>query len=614
MRYQLLLCAIIIFANSFAQSSKEKLAEDVVAMAKIGSCYAPTFTADGKEIVFLSNISGLPQVWKMAATGGWPTQLTAFNDPITAVSCSPKSDWIAIELAPGGGLNTQIYLIKTNGTQKRLITKGGTTNNSFDTWSPDGKNIAFSSDSENEAALDCFLYDIEKQTTSLICRNQGIGEVSDISTDNKTFLIERLKSRGSNDLYLVNPSDKSEKILTRHEGPATFFGSLGKGGDLYLGSNKNSDLIRFEVLQNNNFKTLAERQSEELVDITLNHAKTSAILNWSDAGKNKLSLYDIDKKTESKLPDFPVELVQSVTFSPDDSQIAFTGSGSRETGNIWVYTFSSKQFKKLTDSPHAGVDFQTMVEPELVRFKSFDGVELNGWLYKPKSAPPYPTVISYHGGPEGQSVPSFNITAQLMVQQGTAFFLPNVRGSSGFGKKFVNLDNGELRFNGVKDIKACYDYLVNNGIAKPKAVGIMGGSYGGYMVMAGVTEYPDMFAAGANLFGVVNFETFFAKTEAWMAAISTVEYGDPKTQADLLRKLSPIHNAAKVKTPLIVLHGANDTNVPVVEAEQVVAALKQNNVPVKYVLFPDEGHGWRKTNNRVTSTVEIVQWFSDYLK
>ena len=142
----------------------------------------------------------------------------------------------------------------------------------------------------------------------------------------------------------------------------------------------------------------------------------------------------------------------------------------------------------------------------------------------------------------------------------------------------------------------------------------MGGSYGGYMVMAGVTEYPDMFAAGANLFGVVNFETFFKKTEPWMAAISTIEYGDPNTQADMLKQLSPIHKTALIKTPLLVQHGANDTNVPVIEAEQVVDALKKNNIPVHYTLFPDEGHGWRKTKNRITSTVEIVDWFIKYLK
>ena len=146
-------------------------------------------------------------------------------------------------------------------------------------------------------------------------------------------------------------------------------------------------------------------------------------------------------------------------------------------------------------------------------------------------------------------------------------------------------------------------------MADPKRLGILGGSYGGYMVMAGLTEYPDLFAAGANLYGVVNFETFFEHTEPWMAAISTVEYGDPKTQAELLRSLSPIHKVDRVKAPTLVLHGANDTNVPVVEAEQVVESLKRRGVPVEYVLFPDEGHGWRKTANRIRSTVEIVRFF-----
>ena len=166
----------------------------------------------------------------------------------------------------------------------------------------------------------------------------------------------------------------------------------------------------------------------------------------------------------------------------------------------------------------------------------------------------------------------------------------------------------------MRDIKASVDHLVSTGIADPKKLAIMGGSYGGYMVMAGVTEYPEMFAAGANLFGVVNFETFFKHTEPWMAAISTIEYGNPATEAEMLKSLSPIHKVDRVKTPLIVLHGANDTNVPVVEAEQVVESLKKRNVPVEYVLFPDEGHGWRKTVNRVRSTNEIVRFFEEHLR
>jgi dipeptidyl aminopeptidase/acylaminoacyl peptidase len=255
------------------------------------------------------------------------------------------------------------------------------------------------------------------------------------------------------------------------------------------------------------------------------------------------------------------------------------------------------------------------VRPELVKYKAHDGLELSGWLYRPAGVTgPGPIVLSFHGGPEGQERPGFNTTYQALLSRGIAVFAPNVRGSSGFGKKFVNLDNGALRVNGVKDIKASVDYVVSSGVADPKRIGIVGGSYGGYMVMAGLTEYPDMFAAGANLFGVVNFETFFKNTQPWMAAISKIEYGDPDKEAEMLRQLSPLTRIDRVKAPTIVLHGANDTNVPVIEAEQVVENLKKRNIPVEYVLFPDEGHGWRKTPNRIRSAVAIVKFFEKHLK
>jgi dipeptidyl aminopeptidase/acylaminoacyl peptidase len=227
---------------------------------------------------------------------------------------------------------------------------------------------------------------------------------------------------------------------------------------------------------------------------------------------------------------------------------------------------------------------------------------------------PLPIVLNFHGGPEGQERPGFNSTYQALLSRGIAVFAPNVRGSSGFGKKFVNLDNGALREGSIKDIKASVDYVVKSGIADSKRIGIMGGSYGGYMVMQGLTQYPELFAAGANLFGVTNFETFFKHTEPWMASISKIEYGDPDKEVEMLRRLSPIHQIDRVKAPTIVLHGANDTNVPVIEAEQVVENLKKRNIPVEYVLFPDEGHGWRKTPNRVRSAVSIVKFFEMYLK
>jgi dipeptidyl aminopeptidase/acylaminoacyl peptidase len=311
----------------------------------------------------------------------------------------------------------------------------------------------------------------------------------------------------------------------------------------------------------------------------------------------------------------PAEIAGALEFSDDGRRLVMTISGASSPADIWVLDLNSQQFTRLTQSPHAGVDLSKLVRPELVRYKAHDGIELSGWLYRPTGVTtPGPIVLSFHGGPEGQERPGFNSMYQALLSRGIAVFAPNVRGSSGFGKKFVNLDNGALRENGIKDIKATVDYVVTAGVADPKRVGIVGGSYGGYMVMAGLTEYPDMFAAGANLFGVVNFETFFKNTQPWMAAISKIEYGDPDKEAEMLRRLSPLTRIDRVKAPTIVLHGANDTNVPGIEAEQVVDNLKKRNVPVEYVLFPDEGHGWRKTPNRIRSTVSIVRFFEKYLK
>jgi len=604
---------LIISINSFAQKSSKELTAKIEAMAKVGACYSPSFSPDGSEIAFISNISGIPQLWKIPSTGGWPIQLTNFNDPVSNAIWSPKGNKIAFQLAPGGGMNSQIYTIKADGSEIERITSGGKSNNWMGNWSDDGNYLSYSSNQNNASGMDSHLYNMLAKTTELSIVNQGIGRITDIGKDNERFLLSRVASRGSNDLYLID-KESNETLLTKHSGPGSFYGEFSPNGEIYISSNLNRDKIAFGKIKNRKIEVLSERGDSELQNFIFNESGSMALLVWNVAGKNEISLFDIPNQKELKTLDMPVEQVGGGDFSSDDRYFLFTGSGSTEPANVWLYDFENDSFTKLTDSPHPGINLGELIAPELVKFKSFDGLELSGWLYKPGvSNHPYPTVISYHGGPEGQSRPSFSYTFQALLSQGIAVFSPNVRGSSGFGKEFVNLDNGALRTNGIKDIEACYNYVVESGFADKSKVGIMGGSYGGYMVMAGITEYPDMFAAAANLFGVVNFITFFEETEPWMAAISKVEYGDPDTEADMLRALSPINKVEVVKTPTIVLHGANDTNVPVVEAEQVVENLKKRNIPVEYILFQDEGHGWRKTSNKVTSTVSIVNWFKLYL-
>ena len=334
------------------------------------------------------------------------------------------------------------------------------------------------------------------------------------------------------------------------------------------------------------------------------------------AGRSQIAFLDLDTLAVQPAPALPAEIVAGMELSRNGRLLAMTLTGSRQPMDVWVLDRASGRLRQITHSPHAGVDLGALVAPELVTFQALDGLELSGWLYRPPgraAAGAGPAVLSFHGGPESQERPGFNPLYQALLERGIAVFAPNVRGSSGFGKRFVNLDNGALRTGAIDDIRAAALYLVHAGVADPRRLGIMGGSYGGYMTMAGLTQFPELFAAGADMYGIVNFESFFAHTEPWMAAISKVEYGDPATQLDLLRTLSPIHKLDRVVAPTLVLHGANDTNVPVIEAEQVVAALKGRGVPVEYLLFPDEGHGFRKTANRIKAATAIVRWFDAYL-
>ena len=613
-----LLCFVIVCASLVGAADSKEVTATVERFARVGSATAPAFSPDGRWISYIANLSGVPQVWIIPTEGGYPRMVTNGSDPVTQADWSPASDWIAVTIAPGGGLNTQIYLVKPDGTGLRRLTDGGKDNNGFDAWSDDGSLIYMDSSRNNPAARDVFAIDVQSSEIRLLAKNPGVGGIANASRDASRALLSRLRSRGSNDLYSLDTKSGKDVILTEHTGPGTFFGELSPDGKtVYFGTNKDRDLVAFAKMTISadgtpgEVKILVERKDAELDDVTLNREGTVAALSWNVGGRTEMSLYDVKtgKQTPLRLPG---EIVSAVRFSNDGRQLAISALGATQPSDIWVTAVSNPKFRQLTFSPHPGIDLQTLIRPELVTFSAHDGLQLSGWLYRPKQ-PSGAYVLSFHGGPEGQERPSFRSDYQALVSQGIGVFAPNVRGSSGFGKRFVNLDNGELRVNGVRDIKSCVDYLVNSKLADPHRLGITGGSYGGYMTMAGITEYPDLFAAGVDLFGIVNFVTFFQHTEPWMAAISTIEYGDPVTQKDMLDKLSPIYKLDRIKAATMVQHGANDTNVPVIEAEQIVNNLKSRGVPVEYILFPDEGHGFRKIPNRIKSTVEMVRFFSEHL-
>ena len=588
----------------------------ITAMGRVGGASSAQYSPDGKQIAYLTNISGSPQAWIIPAGGGYPRQVTTGSDPVSGLRWSPDGR-LAYAVSPGGGYDAQLFLSSTDGVQATRMNEGE--HNTFPgDFAKDGR-YHFRSNARNPEGMDAWAWDPKTGKSSILVELQGLGGVDDLQ--GRHALVNRSVTRGDDNLWLDDLDTRASVLLTPHEGTAESTGVFGADAKtVYLAHNINRDRSVFARIDIGTDgmpsapRTLAERDDAELDNFTLDADKTQALLVWNVAGRNELERVDLATGKRHALPNAPAELVGSVDYSPDVRHVALTLNGSTAPADLWQLDLATEQYTRLTWSPSAGVDFTQLVKPELRTFKAHDGLELSGWLYLPPGfEAPGPVVLSFHGGPEGQERPAFRADYQALLASGIAVFAPNIRGSSGFGKQFMSMDNHAGRFDANQDIKAAADFLIDEGIGAKGRLGITGGSYGGYVVMVAVTDYPDLFAAGANLYGMVNFETFFSQSTPWMGAISTGEYGDPKTQLQLLRDLSPIHKLDRVKTPLLVMHGANDTNVPVVEAEQVVQNLKKRGVEVEYLLFPDEGHGWRKQSNRVKSTLALADFFSQHL-
>lgn len=597
----------------------------VTAIAHVGGCWSPSISPDGRRLAFVATLTGVPQVWTMPIEGGFPTQVTAFSDPIQAVNWSPDGQYLAFLIFPGGGMNSQVYIVRPDGTELRRITDGGKETNLLGPWMHNTRSLRLtvSSARRDPTVMDVYGYDVGgSDGLRMLSQGNDLRAFLDISKDDKRAILYRMEDRVDENLYLFDFSTGKETLLTPHDPPGVFpNGHFSPDGSvIYLQSSQNSEYTVFAQIRLDGDKpgpieVLAERKDGDLQEFEITPDGKTAALVWNIRGITEIEFLDLETRQLTPGPKLSSEVGGDLIFTPDGRKAVFVGFGSAAPPDFFTYDRVTHELKQITNSPHPGVNLENLVQPEMITYRSFDGLEISGWLYRPRKATyPMPMVIIAHGGPEEQERPSFLGTYQALLSQGIGIFAPNFRGSTGFGKKFQNLDNRELRFDVLKDIKAGIDFLVEQKIADPKRLGMFGFSYGGYLTLSAITEYPDLLAAAADMSGIVNFETFFAHTEPWMASISRTEYGDPATEKDLLARLSPIHKLDRVVTPMLVIHGANDTNVPVIEAEQIVENLKRRNVPVEYLLFSDEGHGVEKTENRVTYAVAIVRFFQKHFQ
>jgi dipeptidyl aminopeptidase/acylaminoacyl peptidase len=441
------------------------------------------------------------------------------------------------------------------------------------------------------------------------------------SPDDKFLLVSRAESNVNHDLYLIEVGTGMQKLLTPHKDEAQYHSPhwSADGKYIYCASTAEgrdiAGLARIEVATGK--LSYLETPEHEVEHVVASPKGRWLVWLTNRDGASQLHIRDLTGKvkTEFKMPALGV--IAGMEFAPDDSKLAIVFDGPRHNMDIHIIEMGQEaRARQITHSSRAGIPFSQFVEPELIRYPTFDGKKIPAWFYKPerKAATETPVIVYPHGGPESQYRPNFSALFQYFVQRGYAVLAPNVRGSTGYGTTYMNLDNTTKRMDSVKDLAHAAMWLRDAKQGDPKRLAVYGGSYGGFMVLAQVTFHPDLWAAGIDVVGIANWVTFLENTGAYRRAHREKEYGNLREHREFLEKISPINHVDKIKCPMMIIHGAQDPRVPVGESEQIVAALKKRNIPVEYLRYEDEGHGLAKLKNRLDAYPNMIDFLDKYLK
>ena len=588
-----------------------------------------TFRPDGRRLAFLTDITGTHQVWAVDIPSPgqptpWPDQLTFFKERVLGVSYSPAADEILFTTDVGGNEKAQLFLLSGDGQNLRQLTDAPEAIHAFGGWSHDGTKITYASNVRDDKVFDIYVMDIHIGQAEMVHEGTGWCYANGFSPDDSHLLFGQAYSNFHQKLWLMDLTMRIPRLVTPPEVKARFQATFSPNGQrLYFASDQDRDFLTLASLD---LSTLADDAPAKLnfrdeLRWNVSGIRVSIAGNWlayhaNIDGYTQLSLESLAEDTSLSLEGLPKGVYGLSAFSHDGQQAALTVNGSRHNADVWLADLQTGQVRQLTHSSRAGLPQACFAEPELIRYPSFDGLEIAGYLYRPPAAAadgPLPVLFIVHGGPESQTRPNFSPITQYFVNRGYAVFAPNVRGSTGYGKRFSHLDDVEKRMDSVADLAQAVHYLVDQGLADPERIAVYGGSYGGFMVLAALTHYPDLWAAGIDVVGVANFVTFLQNTGPWRRKLREAEYGQLEKDRDLLERISPINYIDNITAPLMVIHGANDPRVPVDEAEQVVAALQARNVPVEYLRYEDEGHGLSKLKNRLDAYPKMADFLDRYV-
>jgi dipeptidyl aminopeptidase/acylaminoacyl peptidase len=564
--------------------------------SEVSGSWSPALSPDGRHAAYVSDRSGRPQVWVQPVGSELAFLVDTGEAPVVAVQWSTGGGWLACSVAPGGAPRHEIWLVRPDGSGLHQVAGFGDDTAENMRWLPGRSLLALT-----ENLTTALVADPVTGERTVIAEGELIS-LLDLSPDGRRALLRR-GPRGSRQIAVRDLATGADSFAAIGEE-----GVFGPDGETVYARSEAGEFPELVRIDSAGAEVLAASDAADVETFALTTAAGTVAVLWNRrGGTSELTIHDL--VTGGKLPvPLPGPVVSSPAWSADGSTLIFTAEGPGQPHGTW--TFDATGLHRVSAEEAA----PTAVRPMLHTFASHDGLEISGWLFRPPGVDgPVPTVLWIHGGPEAQERPGHAPLFQSLAERGIAVFAPNIRGSAGFGRTFVNADNGPLRYDAIADVEACVKYLVSAGIADPARVGCTGRSYGGYLTLAALVTYPDLFAVGIDICGMSNFATFYQHTEPWIAAAAVSKYGDPVTDADLLRDLSPMTRIDRLRTPLMVVHGENDSNVPRIEAEQVVAALRERGVPHRYVLFPDEGHELLHRSSRADYLRETIGWLTTHL-
>jgi len=591
---------------------------------------SPKYSFDDSRIYFTMNITGTSQLWYVNSPGTWPVQVTFFKDRITGYHPNPQKDLILVEKDEGGSEYDQFFLMKGDGTEIKMITDGAPKIlNGFGRWSDDGSFFTYYSNKRTPFFYDIYTFNIASGEGKMVFSSDHSNYPSALSADGNKLVFTRSYSTYDNDLYLLDLQTGKEKLISVHDNfkdPAQFYAASfdASGGKLYLVSNDKNDFFRIGIYDVNTDKIsypeygfLKDFRNNEVSRLYFPPDRSKMLVMINDRGYDRMFMYDLVNNKELNIPQkLNSSSITAVSFSNNNKNLIIGMNSSSNPSVLYQWELGTENIEQITYPSLAGVDQTTIVEPELISFKSYDGLEIPAFIYKPANSDgkKLPCIISIHGGPEGQSTYGFAAIYQYYVSAGYVVIEPNVRGSTGYGKKFAALDNVRNRENSVKDIVSLVEYLNSQGDVDPGRIAVYGGSYGGYMVLACLTLYPELFAAGIDVVGISNFVTFLENTSDYRRNNRESEYGSLEKDREFLESISPLGKVKNIKAPLMIIHGRNDPRVPVGEAEQMHKAILDNGGVSELLIYEDEGHGVAKQKNRLDLYPKIIKFLDENVK